>query len=106
MHCEMKRSPSGFAKDVNASAAKRSPNLPFCVSAMLPIDILFNVESSLDRPVCDVRGIGTKKSRNRITSSNWGTKSHAWTNLGSPLVTTQKNMIETAKGMVWMVANR
>ena len=73
---------------------------------MLPIDILLNVENSLDRPVCDVRGIGTKKSRNRITSSSWGTKSHAWTNLESPWVTTQKNTIELAKGIVWMVANR
>ena len=73
---------------------------------MLPIDILLNVESSLDRPVCDVRGIGTKKSRNKITSSSWGIKSHAWTDLESPFVTTQKNIIETAKGMVWMVANR
>ena len=70
MHCEMKRSPSGFARDVSASAAKRSPNLPFCVSAILPIDILLRVESSLDRPVCDDRGIGTKKSRKVSTSTN------------------------------------
>lgn len=70
MHCEMKKSPRGLAKDVRASAARRSPNLPFWVSAMLPIEILLMVDSNLERPVCDVRGIGMMKRRKKTTSSN------------------------------------
>ena len=82
MHCEMKRSPRGLAREVRASAARRSPNRPFCVSAILPIAILLNVDSVRDRPECEVRGIGIRKRRKKTTSSSWGTKSHAWTRSG------------------------